>query len=222
MRFRWDSRRFRQESSLERQFIFPRGIFMDPELDVVRQINKLAGQVRPVDFMMDLITRYGHWAFLIYGMLLWFAPGKNQKRRRESCVAAFLAVCLCSVISLAVGKLWHRGRPFTRDRQIWNFTGHKANASFPSNHAMNGAAVAFQLLRDRMPGCRWMACLAGLLAFSRLFAGMHYPSDILGGGAIAAAVHGVLNKPFAAAFIKKLTGALSLLSDSILYIGKSR
>ena len=222
MRFRWDSRRFRQESSLERQFIFPRGIFMDPELDVVRQINKLAGQVRPVDFMMDLITRYGHWAFLIYGMLLWFAPGKNQKHRRESCVAAFLAVCLCSVISLAVGKLWHRGRPFTRDRQIWNFTGHKANASFPSNHAMNGAAVAFQLLRDRMPGCRWMACLAGLLAFSRLFAGMHYPSDILGGGAIAAAVHGVLNKPFAAAFIKKLTGALSLLSDSILYIGKSR
>lgn len=195
---------------------------MDPELDVVRQINKLAGQACPVDLMMDLITRYGHWAFLIYGMLLWFAPGKNQKRRRESCVAAFLAVCLCSVISLAVGKLWHRGRPFTRDRQIWNFTGHKANASFPSNHAMNGAAVAFQLLRDRMPGCRWMACLAGLLAFSRLFAGMHYPSDILGGGAIAAAVHGVLNKPFAVTFIKKLTGALSLLSDSILYIGKSR
>ena len=124
---------------------------MDSELDVVRQINKLAGQARPVDLMMDLITRYGHWAFLIYGMLLWFAPGKNQKHRRESCVAAFLAVCLCSVISLAVGKLWHRGRPFTRDRQIWNFTGHKANASFPSNHAMNGAAVAFQLLRDRMP-----------------------------------------------------------------------
>ncbi len=146
---------------------------MDPELDVVRQINKLAGQARPVDLMMDLITRYGHWAFLIYGMLLWFSPGRNQKHRRD-------------------------------------------------NHAMNGAAVAFQLLRDRMPGCRWMACLAGLLAFSRLFAGMHYPSDILGGGAIAAAVHGVLNKPFAAAFIKKLTGALSLLSDSILYIGKSR
>ena len=114
---------------------------MDPELDVVRQINKLAGQARPVDLMMDLITRYGHWAFLIYGMLLWFSPGRNQKHRRESCVAAFLAVCLCSVISLAVGKLWHRRRPFTRDRQIWNFTGHKANASFPSNHGMPGRAA---------------------------------------------------------------------------------
>ena len=70
---------------------------MDSELDAVRRINKLAGQARPVDFMMDLITRYGHWAFLIYGMLLWLAPGENQKHRRESCVAAFLAVCLCSV-----------------------------------------------------------------------------------------------------------------------------
>ena len=67
---------------------------MDSELDVVRQINKLAGQARPVDLMMDLITRYGHWAFLIYGILLWFAPGKNQKHRRESCVAAFLAYCI--------------------------------------------------------------------------------------------------------------------------------
>ena len=62
----------------------------------------------------------------------------------------------------------------------------------------------------------------GLSASAGSYARMHYPSDILGGGAIAAAVHGVLNKPFAAAFIKKLTGALSLLSDSILYIGKSR
>lgn len=98
---------------------------MDSELDVVRQINKLAGQARPVDLMMDLITRYGHWAFLIYGMLLWFAPGKNQKHRRESCVAAFLAVCLCSVISLAVGKLWHRGRPFTRTGRFGILQGTK-------------------------------------------------------------------------------------------------
>lgn len=195
---------------------------MDSELDVVRRINGLAGRSRPVDLMMGLITRYGHWVFFIYGILLWITPGENRKRRRESCMSAFLAVCLCSVISLAVGKLWDRDRPFTKDRRIRNFTGHKANPSFPSNHAMNGAAVAFQLLRDRMPGGRWMACLAGLLAFSRLFAGMHYPSDILGGGAIAAVVHRILGRPFAGVFIKKLTGSLSLLSDGILYIWKSR
>ena len=49
---------------------------MDLELDVVRQINKLAGQAPPVDLMMDLITRYGHWAFLIYGICYGLRRGR--------------------------------------------------------------------------------------------------------------------------------------------------
>ena len=50
---------------------------MNPDLYTVRKINGLAGKVRKVDLMMDLITRYGHWAFVIYGLLLWFMPGKD-------------------------------------------------------------------------------------------------------------------------------------------------
>lgn len=195
---------------------------MNSELDAVRKINGLAGKARPVDLMMNLITRYGHWAFLIYGILLWSAPGGSRERRRESCVTAFLAVCFCSLISLAIGKVWHRDRPFTKERRIWNFTGHKANASFPSNHAMNGAAVAYRLWHDRMRGSWWMAILAGLLAFSRLFAGMHYPSDVLGGGAVAAMVHGVLNRSLARMYIRKLTKRLSMISDGIERLWKSR
>ena len=48
---------------------------MNPDLDIVRKINGLAGRVRPFDLMMDLIARYGHWAFVIYGLFLWFTPG---------------------------------------------------------------------------------------------------------------------------------------------------
>ena len=51
---------------------------MDSELDVVRQINKLAGQARPVDLMMDLITRYGHWAFLIMGYCFGLRRGRTK------------------------------------------------------------------------------------------------------------------------------------------------
>lgn len=49
---------------------------MNPDLDIVRKINGLAGRVRPFDLMMDLIARYGHWAFVIYGLFLWFTPGR--------------------------------------------------------------------------------------------------------------------------------------------------
>lgn len=165
------------------------------DLAAVKKANGLAGSNKSVDLMMDLIARYGHWAFVIYGLILWFAPGKNKGARRESCLMAFFSICLCSVISLIIGKIWKRKRPFAEDPAITNFTDHKANASFPSNHTMNGAAVAFQLLRDGMPGSKIMVVLAVVLAFSRLFAGIHYPTDLLGGISIAGAMHYVLNCP---------------------------
>ena len=165
--------------------------------------------------MMDLITRYGYWAFLIYGLILWFMPGERKAERRRTCVSAFLAVCFCSCISLAIGKLWKRQRPFTEDWRIWNFTGHKANSSFPSNHTMNGAAVVFQLIRDGMPGSWCMAVLAGIIAFSRLFAGLHYPSDLLGGTAIALFIHKVMNDSGLRKLLGEIAKGLSFLSDTL-------
>ena len=43
---------------------------MNADLKAAVKINSLAGKVRPFDLMMDLITRYGHWAFVIYGFPL--------------------------------------------------------------------------------------------------------------------------------------------------------
>lgn len=188
---------------------------MNLELDAVRKINGLAGKVRPFDLMMDLITRYGHWAFVIYGLLLWFAPGKKKEERRLALVLAFLGVVICSLISFVIGKLWDRARPFTKDWRIWNFTGHKVNASFPSNHSMNGALVAMTLLRYHLPGSHFMAAFSLLLAFSRIFAGMHYPSDILGGFTIAGIVHYFLNLPLVKSLILPLAALASWVSDGL-------
>lgn len=165
------------------------------DLKAVKKTNGLAGSCGLLDRLMDGIARYGHFAFLLYGLILWFVPGKTRARRRESCLMALFSICLCSLASLIIGRLWKRKRPFVKAGEIWNFTGHKANSSFPSNHAMNGAAVAFRLLRDGMPGAKGMAALSGLLAFSRLFAGIHYPTDLFGGAAIAAVMDCLLNRP---------------------------
>lgn len=171
--------------------------------------------MRSVDLMMDVITRYGHFAFLIYGIILWMLPGEKRESRRETCVTAFISVCLCSLISLCIGKIWKRKRPFTKDWRIWNFTGHKANSSFPSNHTMNGAAVSVQLLKDGAPGGFCMTFLAGLIAFSRLFAGLHYPTDLLGGAGIAWGVHRIMNRGTPHKIIKHWTKILSFLSDTL-------
>ena len=175
---------------------------MNADLKAAVKINSLAGKVRPFDLMMDLITRYGHWAFVIYGLLLWFTPGKTREDRRNACVSAFIGVCIASLISYAIGRVWKRERPFRESPQIWNFTGHRANASFPSNHTMNGSKL--------------MAVLAGILAFSRVFAGMHYPSDVLGGAAIAAIVHKAVHMPAVSALTGALAAFGSWLSDDLV------
>lgn len=186
---------------------------MNPDLYIVRKVNGLTSVSRKGSLFMDLVTRYGHWAFLIYGLLLWLAPGENRKERRLCCVLAFLGVVIASLLSFAIGKVWRRKRPFARDWRIWNFTGHKANASFPSNHTMNGAIVVMELLRTHMPLAHLMAAFAGLLAFSRIFAGVHYPTDLLGGVAIAGLVHRLIHGTALAPFAGALATFGSAVSD---------
>lgn len=125
---------------------------------------------------------------------------------------SFAGVVVASLLSFAIGRVAERRRPLC-DWRIWNFTGHKANASFPSNHTMNGAIVVMELLRMHMPRARLMAAFAGLLAFSRIFAGVHYPTDLLGGVAIARARASAIHAaPFAAA-LAMLANFSSAVSD---------
>lgn len=78
-----------------------------------------------------------------------------------------------------------RPRPYLTLDNVHQLVG-SGGGSFPSNHAMNTAAMAV-ILGWAMPWIRPYAWLYALLAaFSRVYCGVHYPSDVLGGMAIGA------------------------------------
>ena len=52
---------------------------MNPDLYIVRKVNEATSISRKASLFMDLVTRYGHWALVIYGLLLWLRPGKTGK-----------------------------------------------------------------------------------------------------------------------------------------------
>ncbi len=60
-------------------------------------------------------------------------------------------------------------------------------ASFPSGHAAAAVAGAMSLGRV-WPAARWaLAALAALIAYSRIYVGVHYPTDVLAGLLLGAA-----------------------------------
>ena len=83
--------------------------------------------------------------------------------------------------------IYERPRP-----DLWTHRGQYAWSAFPSGHAMIGIAVfgTIALLAYRERGLRWPAfLLATLLAvslYSRMYLGVHWPTDVLGGAAIGA------------------------------------
>lgn len=71
----WDYDKIKKHRKAAEAAASPGKRAMNPDLDIVRKsMGWPAGCA--LDLMMDLIARYGHWAFVIYGLFLWFTPGK--------------------------------------------------------------------------------------------------------------------------------------------------
>src|SRR5205085_1359388 len=63
-----------------------------------------------------------------------------------------------------------------------------ANGSFPSTHAVTAAAVAAALWWSARPFSPALAVFAGLVGLSRVWLAVHYPSDVIAGFALGAAI----------------------------------
>jgi undecaprenyl-diphosphatase len=104
-------------------------------------------------------------------------------RRRSDWARAGTAIFLAHGLSVVVKRLARRIRPVHAD--LVSHVGVPSRWSFPSSHATSTttAAVVFAPLLGR-----WTLLLPPLMGWSRMALGVHYPTDVLSGVALGAAV----------------------------------
>lgn len=104
-------------------------------------------------------------------------------RRQWRQVTYFFGTLVLSYILLQIAAhIYIDHRPFV-DHHLTQLVSHAAGTSFPSDHTTVTAAIAFGLLfltRFKALGLAVLGC-AFLIGFARVFVGIHYPIDILGG-----------------------------------------
>ena len=172
--------------------------YFDWEMELLYSLQSLHNPV--LDKVMFFITTLGNAGFVwIVITILMFIFCKDKRCAWTSTGALLLSVLM---INLILKNLVSRARPCWIDTDVILLLKNPKDYSFPSGHASASFATAVSILQYAKYRRQGIAALilATLIAFSRMYFFVHFPTDVLAG-----AILGVLEALLAAFLVKKRT-----------------
>ncbi|MFK4145709.1 phosphatase PAP2 family protein [Streptomyces sp. NPDC004065] len=173
----------------------------NPDVDLLYDINGLAKDAPHwFDRLMEYIGEYG----LLLAMVLlvvwcWWSVRRRGGERAAASVAALvwapLAAGLAVLVNVPIRGFVRRPRPFLDHQGLDVLVSGKTDFSFVSDHATITMAMGVALfVANRRFGLAGIG-LALLEGFCRVYMGVHYPTDVVGGFALGTAVALLLSPP---------------------------
>ena len=142
-----------------------------------------------LDGTMAAVTRAANFS------RLWLAAAAvlalvGGRRGQRAALRGVGSIALTSpIVNLGIKRLVRRPRPSLRNvPAARRLRTQPLTTSFPSGHAASAAAFAVGASAETPRGGMPLGVLAGTVAYSRVYTGVHYPLDVLTGAAIGAGV----------------------------------
>ncbi len=154
--------------------------------ELFQAINQWAGHFSWLDQTMILIANLSPAMFAGILLLLWFGGTEEARASRQrTAILAALSTGLALLANQGIHAVYWHPRPFV-DHAVHQLIPHSATeSSFVSDHTALAFAVAITIMMRGHRGSVWVFLLAVLTALSRVFVGVHYPADVLGGACLA-------------------------------------
>ena len=152
--------------------------------------------------IMKFITYTGNAGiiWIILSIVLICIP-KYRKAGLASAMALIIDL-LC--VNICVKPLAHRIRPYVYSHEVSLIIKKAADYSFPSGHTAAAFASSMAILRSEHKKLGACALIyATLMGFSRLYVGVHYPTDVIA-GMILGDLFGLAGAAIAALIYRKL------------------
>lgn len=171
-------------------------VWDNPDVDLLYEINGLA-EAAPTwaDRIMEYVGEYGTLLALVLLALGYWWRVLRRGESRDDAVSGFagmvwapLAAAVAVVVNIPIRGIVERDRPFEDHSGLEVLIDGKSDYSFVSDHATLAMAIAVALFMvNRRLGLVGIV-LAVIAGFCRVYMGVHYPTDVIGGLALGTAV----------------------------------
>ncbi|MFD0416898.1 phosphatase PAP2 family protein [Streptomyces sp. NPDC127108] len=187
----------------------------NPDVSLLYDINGLAEDAPGwLARTMEFVGEYGLLLALVL-LVVWCWWGARRRPVLDdaaSSVAAVvwapLAAGIAVLVNVPIRGFVERPRPFVDHQGLEVLVDGKTDYSFVSDHATLAMAIGVGLfVANRKFGIAGIA-LAVAEGFCRVFMGVHYPTDVVGGFALGTAV-ALLLSPLAMALLTPVTKAVA-------------
>jgi undecaprenyl-diphosphatase len=167
---------------------------MNLDLYFFNLINAFAGKWGWLDFLSIFFAKYFEYFLLVFLIILVSLNFKKYWVMTAEAIASGVIVRF-GIVEI-VRWLWFRPRPFVVENLIPLINKSASEASFPSGHASFYFAISTVIyLYNKKIGIVFYVATV-LIAFFRVFVGVHWPSDIFAGALIGMLTAWIINKLF--------------------------